>query len=257
MSLFTADHVASFKARCARAMDVAGLTDEYLLGQLKIAERDIGRRLRVPLEPTTIFPHEPSDEEIAALDGKPYLEEPGYDYDADFFRADSWGYLVLSSRPLISVDWIKFAYPQPDQTVWEIPEQWIRLDKKAGQVRLVPAAQTITAPLSVFMMQVMGGGGTIPFMIHVKYVAGLKDAHGDWPDLIDVIYKQAILLMIEDEFRPTSGSISADGLSQSESFDPEKMRGVIEEKLFGPKGSNGGLWSAIHGIVGSSLGSRS
>jgi len=47
---------------------------------------------------------------------------------------------------------------------------------------------------------------------------------------------------------PNSASISADGLSQSLSVDMEKYRGAIEATLFGPKGSNGGLMTAIHGI---------
>jgi hypothetical protein len=257
MSLFTDADIAAFKSqRLVRAMDLTGVTDDFLLEQLKTAETDIARQLKVLLEPTTIFPGEPSEEEIAALpSGMAWAEEPGYDYDADFFRDDKWGYLVLMSRPVISVESIRFAYPQPDQTFWEIPDSWIRLDKKPGVIRLVPAAQTITVPLSVFMMQVMGGGRSIPFMIQVKYVAGLTDAREKWRDLVDVIYKMAALNMIEGEFRPQSGSISGDGLSESESFDPEKMRDLINVKLFGPKGSNGGLWTAIHGIGGSVLGS--
>lgn len=255
MSLFSDDDLPAFRLRLAKGVaGQAELTDKFLLGQIVAAERDIARQLKVFLEPTAIFPYEPSEDEIEALEGKPYHKEPGYDYDPDFFQADSWGYIVLLSRPAISVSRIRMAYPSPHQTFYEIPIDWVRLDKKAGHIRLVPASSAFTAPLSAFIMQAMGGGRSIPFMIQVNYVAGLKDAKADWPDLVEVILKQATLSIIESEWRPTSGSISADGLSQSESFNPEKMRSVINEKLFGPKGSNGGLWTAIHGIGGSMLG---
>ncbi len=91
-------------------------------------------------------------------------------------------------------------------------------------------------------------------MIQVKYVAGLKDAKNDYPDLVDVILKQAALKVLEGNFLPSSGSISGDGLSQSISFDASKYRELIQETLMGPKGSNGGLWTAIHGIVSGVLG---
>ena len=53
---------------------------------------------------------------------------------------------------------------------------------------------------------------------------------------------------------PQSASISADGLSQSNSFNYKAWQDDINETLFGPKGSNGGLFTSIHGINGSVLG---
>jgi hypothetical protein len=64
-----------------------------------------------------------------------------------------------------------------------------------------------------------------------------------------------VLKVIEDGFLPSSGSISADGLSQSLSMDMEKYRDMISTTLFGPKGSNGGLLTAIHGIKLFTMGS--
>ncbi|WP_163333495.1 hypothetical protein, partial [Klebsiella aerogenes] len=61
-------------------------------------------------------------------------------------------------------------------------------------------------------------------------------------------YKTASLKIIEDAFLPSSGSISADGLSQSISFEAEQHADAIQRVLHGPKGSNGGLMTAIHGI---------
>jgi hypothetical protein len=261
VSLFSTADLATFKTdRLLASMqsyfpDVT-LSDAYLLQQIQASEADIRRRLKVYLEPTTLFPYAPSDAEIAALAGAPYDEEPGYDYDPAFFSPDSWGYIVLRHRPAISVEFIRFAYTDPSAPLYTIPGDWIRLDKKYGQIRIVPTAQMVTLPLSVFLMQAMGGGRTIPSMIQVKYISGIKNAKTDpqWADLIDVILKQAVLNIIEGGYLPQSGSISADGLSQSVSFDAQKFRDTIDAKLFGPKGSNGGLWSSIHGIVGTMAG---
>lgn len=254
MSLFSSADLAKFKTdRLLRAAQTywpgVELSDDYLLMQLQAAEAHIGHELRVFLEPTTIFPYEPSEDEISALQG-PYAEEPGYDYDPEFFGPGRWGYIVTRQRPIVSVEFIRFAYPSPQQTFYAIPSEWIRLDKKHGQINLVPAAAGFTAPLNAFMLQAVGGGAMIPFMLQVKYVAGLQNVKTDprWADLLDVIFKQAVLNVLDDNFTPQSGSISADGLSQSMSMDSDKYRDSIEVRLWGPKGSNGGLWTSIHGI---------
>lgn len=234
---------------------IAELSDRAILQKLRVAERDIARSLKVRLKPTMIFPYTPSQEEIDALEGMPYDEEPGYDYDAGFFWADSWGFLVLNERPVQRVDFVRFGYPSPQNTFYDIPSGWIRLDRKAGQVRLVPVGQTFTAPLNAFIMQVMGGGRSVPYMLQAKYVAGLDNVKEDWPDLVDVIIKEAVLTIIKGAFQPQSGSISADGLSQSISIDMAKYSETIQESLFGPKGSHGGLWTAIHGLPNTSMGS--
>lgn len=253
MSLFTLADVASFRNdRLASVKTTyfpdAVWSDAYLLQQLQAAESDISRRLKVKLEPTAVFPYPPSEEEIAALDGKPYLDEPGYDYDPEFFRAERWGYIITRQRPIISVEEVRLAYPSPSQTVYKIPDDWLRLDRKYGQIRMVPASSAFVAPLGAFIMQALGGGHTIPSMIQLKYTAGLEDAKTKWPDLIDVIMRAAVLKMIKGGFFPGSESISSDGLTQSRTVKTEDFDEEIEHALFGPKGSNGGLWTAIHGM---------
>lgn len=234
--------------------ELAGLSDPAILNKLRVSERDIARQLKVFLEPTVIFPYEPTDAEIEALDGKPWVEETGYDYDPDFFQGDSWGFMVLDARPIISVDRVRFAFPSQNTGLFEFPKEWIRVDKKAGQLRMIPINQAVTMPLNIFLMQALGGGRSIPYMLQVNYTAGLKDVKTNWPDLVDVIVKNAVLSMVKGAFKPQSGSISADGLSQSASFDTDKYEDVIQHALFGPKGSNGGFWTAIHGLPGTALG---
>lgn len=262
MSLFSSADLPAFKAdRLLAAAQTffpgVVLSDAYLLQQIQAAEADIARRLKVRLEPTTIFPYAPTEGEISALGAMPWAEEPGYDYDPEFFRGDRWGFIVLRQKPVVSVEFVRMSYPNPTVTFFTIPHDWIRLDKKAGHIRMVPASSGFTAPLSAFIMQAMGGGSTIPFMIQVKYVAGLTGVKTDpaWADLLDVILKQAVLNIIDGSFPTLSGSISADGLSESRSVDPEKYREMVDFKLHGAKGSNGGLFAAIHGISMGVLGS--
>lgn len=229
------------------------LSDDYIYGKLMAAEANIARVLRVYIEPTEIIPSGYEQSEIDALpEGTAWDEEPPYDYDPEFFQNERWGYIVTRQNPVLEVKYIKFAYPAPTNAIYEIPQEWIRLDKKYGHIRLVPASQAITIPLGAFLMQALGGGRSIPHMIRVRYTTGLgktvEDVKAKWPDLVDVIKRQAVLGIVKDSFPPSSGSISADGLSQSLSVDLEKYQDVIDHALFGPKGSNGGLQSAIHGI---------
>ena len=253
MSLFGQDDVTSL--RTDRLIVAAGtyapgvvLTDTYLLSQILAAEAEVARRLRVLLEPTTVFAYPVTEAETDALDGAPWVEEAAYDYDQDYFWPDRWGYLVTRQRPVISVAFVRLNYPNPTTSFFTIPADWLRLDKKYGHLRFVPASATAIVPLGAYMLQVLGGGTTIPAMIELRYTAGLSDARNKWPDLVDVILKLAAVKVVEGFIRPASASISADGLSQSLSVKTSDYRDLIETQLFGPKGCNGGLKTAIHGI---------
>lgn len=237
-------------------LNTAALDPDYLYAELLAAESEISHTLRVYLQPTVIVPDDTPQSELDAMDAADivYATEAAYDYDPDFFSGESWGYIVTKQKPIISVQSIVFAYPVPQQQFFQIPAEWIRLDKKYGHIRLVPAAMAFAAPLSAFIMQALGGGRTIPFMIRIKYTAGIKDVFKEYPELVDTIKKMAVLKIIQASFPAQSGSISADGLSQSQSVDISKYEDMIDRALNGPKGSNGGLMTAIHGIRMSVLG---
>lgn len=235
----------------AAALPSVQLSDDYLYSKLLAAEKDIAQRqLRVYLEPTYIVPDDAPQSELDALEaeGRVFAQEAAYDYDAEFFVGDRWGYIVAKSKPIVSVDSLKFVYPSAMNQVFTIPPEWIRLDKKHGHIRLVPASQSFAAPLGAFLIQALSGGRMIPFMIQLRYTAGLVNVMRDWPDLVDVIKKKAVANIITDAFLPQSGSISADGLSQSMSVDVEKYHESVDLIINGPKGSNGGLMTAIHGV---------
>lgn len=231
------------------------MTDDFIWSSVQAAESDIARTLRVPLVPTQFFANPPTDVQIAAVPaGMPYAIDAAYDYDSDFFTGEKWGFIVLRKKPLISVGLIRFVYPAPTIGFYDIPGDWLRIDRKYAHIRFVPASSPFVAPLNAFILQALGGGRSIPFAIEVNYIAGLTDVWSTYPELIDVIKKMAILKIIENGFLPQSGSISADGLSQSMSIDMKVYRDGINTILNGPPGANGGLMTAIHGIRTSALG---
>ena len=232
------------------------LTDDFIWDKVKAAESEIARDLRVPLVPIQFFPNPFTDAQLVALpSGMPWAIDPAYDYDPDFFQGEKWGFMVLRKKPIVGTPTlIRFVYPAPTQGFYDIPADWLRLDRKYAHIRFVPASSPFVAPLNAFILQALGGGRSIPFAIEVTYVAGLENAAITFPELIDAIKKKAILKIIEDGFLPQSGSISADGLSQSMSIDLQKYHGTVQNILYGPPGTNGGLMSAIHGIRASALG---
>lgn len=226
------------------------LSDDYIYNKLLVAEKETSRILRVYFVPTIIVPDDAAQAELDALDaaGNAWAQEAAYDYDPDMWTPDRWGFIRTKWSPIISVQSIRLVYPSPTLTMFEIPHDWMRFDKKFGHIRMVPASAAFNAPLNAFLMQAMTGGRNVPFMVQVRYVTGLTDALKEWPDLVDVIKRKAMLKIVLDTFLPQSGSISADGLSQSMSMDLTKYGDAIDETLNGPKGSNGGLMSAIHGV---------
>lgn len=240
-----------------RGVPSVTLSDEYLWSKIIAAESATARDLRVHLQPTVIIPDDAPQSEVDALEaaGTPYAQEPAYDYESAFFRGEKWGYMVARNKPIISVQSLRFVYPTNLQQVFEVPLDWLRFDKHSSHIRLVPTSTSFAAPLAAFALQVMGGGHIIPFMIQLRYTAGLKDAAKNWPELVDVVKKRAVLEIINDAFLPSSSSISADGLSQSLSIDALHYQEMIDHKLYGGRGCNGGLMTAIHGIRFGVLGS--
>lgn len=228
----------------------ASFSDDYVWQKLLAAESEVRHKLRVPLQPTYFFPTDPSDADVAALAGMPWEIDPGYDYEPSMFASDSWGHLALRNKPIVSVDKVRIQFPAADTTTfYDLPQQWYRMDRKYGQLQFVPTAgQGQSLPLNVFMLQAMGMGRSIPLSVQVFYTAGIVNAAAKYPELVDVVRKKAVLSMIDDLFLPQSSSISGDGLSQSLSVDMEKYRDTIDHMLFGPKGRNGGLMTAIHGV---------
>lgn len=229
------------------AKDLTAANDDYLWEKLVAAESTLRHILNVNFQPTRHTPQALSAAEVAAL-GMPWEQDPGYDYDAAFFQSDRWGFLQLRNKPLISVEAVRVMMPGVEAS-FDVPASWIRMDRKYAEIQFVPTSEKAgVLPLSAFMLQTVSLGRSVPFSLHVTYTAGLENVTVRYPELIDAARKMAVLSMLEDSHLPQSGSISADGLSQSISFDADKYRDSIETIINGPKGSNGGLVRALHGV---------
>jgi hypothetical protein len=221
----------------------ATFSDDYLWAKLRAAEADAERQLRVFFSPVEIIP-QGSPEDTAALDAANvrWIEEPGYDFDPDLFQGETWGLIETRQRPIIRIDSIYFAWPAPGMGVaFTVPDSWLRIDKKYGRLNLVPTQNLLTLPLNTFILSALSGGRSVPLMMQIRYAAGLKNAARDYPDLADLVQKMAVLNLLADLFLPQSGSISADGLSQSMSLDLDKYQQSVKDRLET-------LRQAIHGV---------
>lgn len=126
-------------------------------------------------------------------------------------------------------------------TVFSVPSQWIKVDKKCGHVRYIPTSNAFTTPMGGMMVGAMGMQSA-PQFIEVRYTAGLMDAVNDYPDLLDVINRMVMQRLMSDAVVAASTSISADGLSQSSSApDLDKMQDGIDRQLEA-------LRQRIHGV---------
>ncbi|HET8550861.1 MAG TPA: hypothetical protein VFM97_00105 [Gammaproteobacteria bacterium] len=211
----------------------ANLSDDYIYNKVLAAEADAEHRLRVYFEPVEMVPEgwDPAVTQQYDDDGIRWEEEPAYDWDPDFFRASQWGFIATRNRPIIAVHEFRFVYPSTYESMYEFPINWIKLDKKYGHIRVVPTGNTTTLPLNAWLLSVFSGGRMVPHMVQIKYTAGLKNAARDYPDLIDLIKRMAVLRILEDQFIPTSGSMSVDGISQSLSTDTQKYKDIADKRL--------------------------
>lgn len=235
-------------AAAAGVLQGVSVSDDYLWDKIRAAESEIGHILRVPLVPTRFFPQPPTQAQLDALEGMAWQLESAPDYEPEMFERDRWGFIVTRQKPIINVLSMRWVYPTELNGYYDIPTDWLSLDKKYGHIRIVPTSNAVLTSLAGLVMMNMAGGRTIPSMVHITYDAGLTDVATNYPELLDAIKKMAVLKVVGDAFLPQSGSISADGLSESLSVDMAKYDDAIDRILNGPPGGNGGLVARIHGV---------
>lgn len=229
------------------AMRQITVSDDYLWQKLIAAESEVAHQLRILLTPHQIFPQDPSQDEIDALNGLPWKVETPYDYKPDMFDRDKWGYFVTRQRPIIAVQRLRFRMPSAGNQHFDIPLDWLKLDEKYGHVRILPTTNASLVTASVLGFTALTWQSIIPNMLNLTYTAGLTNAAADYPELLDAIQKMAVVKIITDLFLPQSGSISADGLSESMSTDVGKYLDLVDNIMNGKDG-NGGLMALFNGI---------
>lgn len=222
--------------------------DDYIWDKLVAAESQVSNTLRVKLQPTRFFTAPPSQEQIDALGTMPWDIDPPYDYTPDNYLGDKWGLIVTRQKPIQSIVSLKFLYPTPNNVIVDVPADWIRMDARYGQIQIVPTGTSYPTMMGGMFMSHISGGKSLPFTIALEYVAGIANAGREYPELVDAVMKLAAVKIVEDGFMPQSGSISADGLSQSVSVDVSKYEDSVDKILHGDPGTNGGLMAKINGI---------
>jgi hypothetical protein len=218
------------------------VSNAYILAQLQVAEHSVESALHCYLEPVEVLPYGATQAErdafdYSAPDADPpilpqrWVEEPGYDLTPEFWRPDNYGFTVLRNAPIIAVHSVRLVYPKPAATVWDVPSDWFRLDKKPGYLRLFPTGGAMLAPLAGYLGPMMLAGAAIPQMIQVRYLCGLANCARDWPQILDLIKKTTVMMILMDQFLPQGGSQSIDGLSQSLNIDLDKHAAQLEMRL--------------------------
>ena len=212
---------------------------------LQAAEVDVSTRLGVSLEPVEVFPLvPPTADEIAALGGRRWEVEPGYDLDSAMLGTFQWGTIKLARRPLIEVVSVKFVYPTFNESIYEVPKDWIYPDLKAGIIQFAPKPTPAGMAPSLIAANIMARGGNVPQLVRIRYRAGLTPDSPYMPAITDLIMRMAMLRYLK--FAPQSASISGDGLAQSKSLDAGKFREELDEELEVLKQKiNGPIWGVL------------
>lgn len=210
-------------------------TDQFIWGRLMAAESKISRALRVPLQPTEFFATPPAEPEIAALNGAPWAIDPPYDLDQQDVQFRGIRFLRLRMLPVIDVHSVAMVYPGQSRPIFTIPPDWIKLEREHGHLQIVPIGSQFGyygIPSAGIALATMVGGSTMPHVFHIRYRAGIENILESFPDLLDIALRQASIGALKARFMPQSGSISADGLSQSYSApDFGALQDQIDDEL--------------------------
>lgn len=183
------------------------------------------------------------------------------DENHDYERGDymNWGYIQLFKRPVQKVTKLQLMYGT--RPSFEVPVDWIKIDKMAGKIQLFPSSGNSNA-LIINQSGVIFGLNQVwsyaPQMWSIDYEAGMT-AKDIPPELKELIYKQATcnIMTVWGDLILGAGiasqSISIDGLSQSigttqsamyggasarvESYrqDIDRLIGVLRMKLDTPR----------------------
>lgn len=141
----------------------------------------------------------------------------------DYYRADypEFNIIQLDNYPVIDVQEFRVEYPS-GQTVIVYPNEWVRVDKDHGILRIVPTAGTLSNVMigqgGSLLPAVFSGMSHLPDLFHVNYTAGFEQIPENILDLIGMFASLGPLNIFGDLIAGAgiaSFSASIDGLSQS------------------------------------------
>lgn len=167
------------------------------------------------------------------IDGTlPLIVETPYLFEPRKWR-DNYGPIRLQYRPVVSVQRMRITLG-PIDTVIDLPLDWLRVDKRAGEINLVPirgTAQLSSMAAGLAMLTSLGFANTeyMPDSIAVDYVVGLPsdwatNEYSEWSDLKLHLADWCALQLLRDIDHVYGAGLanvanSADGLSQQLNYD--------------------------------------
>lgn len=142
---------------------------------------------------------------------------------ADYYAADypEFSIIQLENYPVISLEEFKVEYPS-GQTVVTFPDEWVRLDKTHGIVRIVPTAGTLSNIIlgqgGAFLPAVYSGLSHLPDLFKIDYTAGFQAVPANLLELIGMMAALGPFNIFGDLIAGAgiaNLSVSIDGLSQN------------------------------------------
>lgn len=219
----------------------ADLAPAYVEDKLTAAEAQAARDLRTYFAPTQVFAGDPTAAEVTALDGAAYVVESAYDYNWEDWQSEAWGLIMLRSAPVVALQSMLVRYPYPGASDWVIPVDWVRVDRRSGQLRVVPNGAMPAFVPYFTSLTAASGRRVVPEVLRLRYTAGLENVQRDYPDVLDLVRKLAALSIVDDRMIPGTVSTNVDGISESRTVDFDKLRDAIDTK-------KKNLFRAIHGM---------
>lgn len=159
------------------------------------------------------------------------------DYDINDYQ--HYNYLQLDNYPVISIEEFNVQYPT-GQTVVQYPNEWIRLNKEHGQIRIVPTAGTLSEILigqgGSYLPAIYNGLQNLPDLFEIRYTAGFENCNVP-ANIVDIIGMLASMgpFNIFGDLITGAGignlSLSLDGLSQSITTTQSAMYGGYGSRI--------------------------
>jgi len=146
-------------------------------------------------------------------------EEDAYDFDPQEWR--EYGFIQLRHWPIISVERAKWYSPVQGEIMDMVDNNWMRIDKHFGQVRMFPKGGFSYGPYSVYGPLWTGvGARRYPGGFEIDYSTGYESSDFVPEGLRGTIGKYAAikaLAVVGDGLMAgfSSQSVSLDGLSES------------------------------------------
>lgn len=197
-------------------------TDEQFDQHVREALAEFEKKLHIDIR-KRVYKTNPADALTRSRlwrDGVDYTDEED-EYAYDYLQWSNMGFLQLRHNPIISVERAIWKNLVNGEIMDLIDNDWLRVNKKMGQVNFYPKGGFPYGPFSVYgPIWTSAAGGRYPQGFEIDYTTGFKSSDFVDDGLRGIIAKYAAiksLATIGDGLLAgfSSQSISLDGLSES------------------------------------------